>query len=207
MKEKYKKLKESPNGKSIIKLGFYFAFLGVVFVLLIIASAMGTSFTDTPRKESESTSKEELEVKSLTYFEKQQVLYEGEYGFTYKVDGDVTVYYTGDYNKGTVDGFKETNDELIRYRIEDGKVYSISLDSKTEYDRLYEGLDEELFDFEKLFAKLNENSVNIQGSGDDKTYNYNNLDGKNYSISTSKTGIDSIIIKDDSKTYDFSFEY
>lgn len=209
MIEWIKELRSTEKGRVLFKFILYMVFFVAVMLLIVITNAVNP-----PRKQSgnssESTTPESSfeEVKEeLTYFEKQEKLHTGHYDFTYQIKGEKIAEYNGEYYNGNVVGYRETEDDLIKYSIENGIVYLNELTGKTEYNDLYLDFCQEFFDLKKLFQKLNSTSSKIEKNGDEKWYKYENIDGYSFVICTSKEGIETIEIYDDSIKYSFSFDY
>lgn len=202
-----KNLRSTEKGRVLFKFILYMIFFAFVVILVIVSNAI-----DTPRTYLESSSSREEskteETLELTYFEKQKKLLEEKYEFTFKISGSKNIQYTGKKDEfGKIEGYKETEENLVRYSIENGKAYLIKLNEKTEYNELYEGLDEKLFDLESLFTKLNMTSSTIEKRENTKTYNYLDVEGKNIRVSTDKTSIQRIEVDDSSLIYELTFKY
>lgn len=209
MLEKVKKLRSTERGRTIFKLALYMIFFIFVIVLVFVAKSMGGPYMYVPTgNESEESRSEESSPKTLSFYEKQKKLLEGSHDFDYKISGPVKLEYYGHYEKGRVDGFKETEDDLIKYSIEDGKIYLSKFGQKEEYDSLYEGLDERYFNLENLFRELNKTSSTIESESESKIYNYNTLDNRErIRVYTDDAGIFFIRIEADSIVYELNFKY
>lgn len=208
MIEWIKELRSTERGRALFKLILYMIFFGAVLFLVVFTNAVH------PPKKASSSSTQSSPVekpsespKEKTYFDKQEVLYTGQYDFTYRIESDKIVEYIGEYNAGHVIGYRETDDDLIKYSIEEGVTYLHSFGSKTEYDELYLTYDAGLFDFKNLFKKLNSSTANIEKNGVEKRYTYQNIDRYTYIISTDEECIDTIEIFNESTKYEFAFDY
>ena len=211
MKKWIDELKKKEKGKILLKFMGYMAFFVFVIILVVVANANQKNDNleiknESNIEENENTS-EESTTENLTYLDKQKKLYEGKYEFNYTVTGELNVTYTGTFDNGTVEGYKETEEELVRYSIEDGVTYKVKLNKKEEYDKLYEGLDANLFDFRQLFDKINSTSAIIDRSKEEKTYTYDGIDGYHIVVTLSDIEIDKIEINNDVLTYTFTFDY
>lgn len=206
MLNKIKALKKTEKGKALLKLLMYMFFLVIVIIILIIGNR-------TPMKKNDSIDSREsqyMEVtpSTLTYFEKQEKLYKQAYEFTYEITtADKKITFIGKHEPDKIEGIKETEDELIRYSIEEGKIYRLKLSSKEEYENLYEGLDEELFSLKDLFTKLNSIEMKVDLEENFKKYNYTEYNGYDITVTTNELEITNIYIIKDNTTYDFDFEY
>lgn len=206
MFKKIKKLRSTERGKVLFKFMLYMIFFAFVVVLAIATGAAKSPYMNYSGESNEEESMVESRPE-LTYFDKQKRLLFDKYDFTYKITGLMNIEYNGTYDKGTVDGFKETEDDLLRYVIENGKVYTVLLGEKSEYDKLYEGLDATLFEFDDLFMKLNQTSSTISKSSDSKIYHYADLDGRDFLVTTNDESITKINIVDSGILYEFIFKY
>ena len=211
MKKWIDELKKTEKGKILLKFMGYMAFFVFVIILVVVANANQKNDNleiknESNIEEKESTSEDSIS-ENLTYLDKQKKLYEGKYEFNYTVTGELNVTYTGTFDNGTVEGYKETEEELVRYSIEDGVTYKVKLNKKEEYDKLYEGLEANLFDFRQLFDKINSTSAIIDRSKEEKTYTYDGIDGYHIVVTLSDIEIDKIEINNDVLTYTFTFDY
>lgn len=205
MIEWIKNLRSTEKGRTLFKFILYMFFFVIVLILVVIANGMDSPYIR--QNNSTNISKESsTQKKELTYFEKQRILLEGKYDFIYNIEGPININYMGTYNNKNVEGFKESEDNLIRYSIENGIIYKKSLTSKSEYDELYIGLEENLFDLENIFLKLNSNMAVIRQEEDKKIYEYE-LDNKKYKVTTDYDGIIEITITFDVYTYKYTFQY
>lgn len=208
MIEWIKNLRSTEKGKTLFKFILY-----MIFFLFVLCLVMITNAVKPPRKyynnSSESRFVESVEepLKELSYFEKQKKLYSGHYDFTYRIKGEYFAEYNGEFNDGKVVGYRETEDDLIKYSIEDGKVYLNEFTGKKEYDELYLNFEPTFFDLDGIFQKLNSASSKIEKNTDEKRYNYENLDGYTFVVTTDRLSIISIEIYNDTIKYEFVFDY
>ena len=211
MKKWIDELKKTEKGKILLKFMGYMAFFVFVIILVVVANANqkndNLEIKNESNIEENKNTSEESTTENLTYLDKQKKLYEGKYEFNYTVTGELNVTYTGTFDNGTVEGYKETEEELVRYSIEDGVTYKVKLNKKEEYDKLYEGLDANLFDFRQLFDKINSTSAIIDRYKEEKTYTYDGIDGYHIVVTLSDIEIDKIEINNDVLTYTFTFDY
>lgn len=205
MFEFIKKLRSTEKGRTLFKFSLYMLFFAFVLILAIVSGATKVPIQkNTNSKESESM--KVVEDKSLTYFEKQTKLYSSKYEFSYTYRGEKVVNFYGEVDAGNVDGFKETDDELIHYTIENGVVYQKKMDEKVAIENLYDGMDETLFDLKGLFNKLNANNATIESEDEKKTYTYK-LDNYTYKVTTNREVISKIEVDTGIDSYEFNFEY
>ena len=201
--KKYNELKKTERGKSVIKLTRYLVFIFVLILALIIS---GTGKPN--NKASQNVKKESYESKvDITYKDKQEKLFTNNYDFKYVITGAINVKYTGSFTNGVIEGYKEDENGIIKYKVVDGTSYQVNGSETTAYEGLYEGLDASLFNFQSVFGNLNTNKAKIVEKNKAKEYYYEIVDGYNYSIIMDDKHINEIKIENESLKYDFSFKY
>ena len=199
---KYLELRKDKKGKEFIKLISYLVFIFVFLLLVLITGSYKKEKAVVPKTKESVESKVEI-----TYLDKQKKLYEGKYNFVYEITGAITIKYNGTFDKGTTTGFKEDSNGITKYKISEGNVYSIKMDTEEPYDKLYDGLDISLFDFKSLFEDLNTRNTTINDEKDKKSYSYKDVNGYDVSVVLDDNYIKEIVITNDSLKYDFSFNY
>ncbi len=207
MIEWIKELRSTERGRTLFKFILYMIFFTTVFLLILIVSRTSEPYVQGNNSKSSTNFIESTSKKTYTYLDKQNKLIHGKYDFIYNVSGPKEVIYMGTYNEGEVDALRETDDDVIRYSIESGKIYLRKLSSKEEYADLYNGLNSELFNMESLFGKLNMASATIDNTLENKTYNYENVDGIKVQVVTNDEEITEINIWEGEYIYKFSYEY
>ena len=200
--DKYLELKQTKKGREIIKLIVYLSFIFIFFLLVLIAGATKKKSIVIPKVQESIESKTEV-----TYLDKQKKLYEGKYSFAYEISGEISIKYNGTFDNGVVTGFKEDSMGIIKYKIKDGIVYNIKMDNEEPYDKLYDGLDVSLFDFNNLFNNLNTKNATINDKDGNKSYDYKDINGYDINVVLDDNNIKEIIISNESLKYDFSFNY
>ncbi len=211
-----KEMQSTERGKIVLKFSLYLLFFFFVIILCVVAGAMG-GFDSTSKggvESGESVIKEESKREestdakdSLTYFEKQKLLYEGKYEFAYKIKTEnEEISFLGENDRGKESGFRETEGELIYYVVEEGTAYKINVAEKEKIEDLYLGHDKDMFDFELLFSRLNSTTAIIERVDDKKIYSYVRA-GKNFRVTTNEFSIERIEINFDNTLYDLQFEF
>lgn len=205
-----KELRSTEKGKTIFKFSLYLLFFFFVIVLCLVGGAMkGPTASSNNSSYEESRPQEESHTvkTTLTYFEKQKILYEGKYTFEYEIVSDeIKVSFLGDYDAGQVNGFKEDENELIYYTIEDGIAYKVAFTDKTPIENIYAGLDRKLFDYKELFALLNGTSATISKEGNKKIYTYK-IAERVYKVTSDLDNIEKIEISSSRENYVLKFRY
>ncbi len=209
MFEKIKELKKTEKGNALIKLSLYSVFLILVIVLLMIGNRIEPNRKTLKKDNIDSKNESVLQKQDkLTYFEKQEKLYQKPFEFTYTVtNNDKKITYIGKNDLNKIEGIKETDEELIRYTIEEGIAYRIRLSSKEEISNIYEGLDERLFSFKNLFESLNSLEMKVEITDELKKYIYKDYDEYDITVTTNAQEITNIYIENSIITYDFKFTY
>lgn len=211
-----KEMQSTERGKIVLKFSLYLLFFFFVIILCVVAGAMG-GFDSTSKgglesgesvQKEESKREESMDAKdSLTYFEKQKLLYEGKYEFVYKIKTEnEEISFLGENDRGKESGFRETEGELIYYVVEEGTAYKINVAEKEKIEDLYLGHDKDMFNFELLFSRLNSTTAIIERVDDKKIYSYVRA-GKNFRVTTNEFSIERIEINFDNTLYDLQFEF
>lgn len=163
-KEEQEKI-EKRNKRLKIKLAIYFGFLGfVILLVLITGSTKPSSMNNQNNKNTKSN--------VVEYYDMQKEIYEGNYNYVFEVSNGIK--YTGVSTKGVRTGYMENNGNIIKYK-KDTYTYKIEGTNEIKYDELYTGLDSSLFDFKKLFDKINSSSTIKARNGENYTYSYDNI--------------------------------
>ncbi len=202
-----KKMRETERGRTLLKFILYMTFLAFVFVLYFVSRI---PITPTERMDKDSSDLESTipkeETKELTYYQKQEKLKIEEYEFTFTCQKGETITFYGKYRDGKIEGLKETKTDLIKYVVEEGNYYRQNGDQLEEYEDLYEGLNENVLDVQKLFQLLNENSAKIERRDEEKIYTYI-LENGTYKVITDREHITKIEVTNDLESYDLEFSY
>ena len=164
--------------KMLVKLGIYVLFLIVVICLIVISGAL-------PKYKERN--KNDIKETQKTYLEKEEDLISGKYKYTFTVDNSIS--FVGNFENNIRRGKKITNDATIEYIEENNNVYKILDGEKIHYVELYVGLDETIFNFEKLFDTLNRENCLIERVEDEILYTYTGVLGYNIDILANKNNI------------------
>lgn len=199
-----KELRSTEKGKILFKLSLYLLFFFIVLVLCIVAGSMKSPYYNLQNSSSSENSRQE-ETKTLSYFDKQSLLVEGDYSFSYEINlADKKVSFLGKKEGNSIEGFKEDGNNLIHYLIEEGKTYKLELSQKKEITDLYEGIDTKCLNYRELFKTLNAMSATITRQNEEKTYTYTQ-ENKTYNVYVGDKYIKKIEIAVDQDKYILEF--
>ncbi len=163
LKKKIKELKSTSRGKAILRLIKWAIFFFFLFLFLIISAIITktrpavsptiTNKPDTPIKEDTSN---ESKPKSLS--ELATNLLKSTYDYNYEITISEDKYiYNGHKTLDFDTGYKETNDGIIKYYIDNTGTFKETTTEKIPLDNLYENLNIEYLTLESIFetfAKL-----------------------------------------------------
>lgn len=192
MKKEYSRFRELwavPKYKILIKLGLWFLFFSMIFIL---ASCSGP-----PNYNGNNSN-------TVTYSKMKRDLQDGNFQIKYVINSDYIIEGTliDDVINGTLEMIQ--NDTTQKLKIEAEKVYLI----KRGEPELSSVLNE--FNLIYLFPKhiisiINENTSVQKQSVDQKIFFYN-VDGKSYSVYIDEKAIIKIVVFDGNATYELSYQ-
>lgn len=143
------------------------------------------------------------EEKIITFDEMKEKLLHNkfEYKYTLYLDGKNILYY-GIKNELSDSGYKEENDKIIRYVIEDNKEYQLIMNTKVEVNNLYEDIDKNFIDLNYVFALLDNMNKEIDEVTESLYYSNDEL---NIKIKINSENIESIDILKGNDSYFLEF--
>lgn len=206
MREWIKNLRSTEKGRTVFRLFLYMLFFIFVLVLVFVSGAARTPVVPND-PESSSLVDSTAITEELSYLDKQKKFENNDYDFEYEITGSMTREYAGSKESEIIEGYRLTEDEIIKYSIEDGIVYKKTVGSKIVMEDLYKDLDATLFDFESLFSKLNATKSRIEKIEDEKIYYYEETDVGRVVVYTDEKEIEKIEIDQDSIKYTMTFEF
>jgi len=185
MKNKKEKEVEVVDTKtSVIKLILWFVFIFVIILALRIS-------TNT----SNNKVKEEVVYEELDTMKSK--LLENNYSYSYSISmNEDSILYSGVKCHNVDNGYKETSDGIIEYKINDEGIHV----GDVLIDNLYEGIDSNYLNLEYVFNNLSSNYNIVNNDNNTRVISYENI-----SIETDLDNIRSIIINVDSYVYRLSF--
>ena len=197
---------ETDKGNSLIKMGLWLIF--IVFLIIVFAfkeNESANTIQENNPNEVEEQGKQEEVLTFKTYFEMQSNLQFGSYEYIYEITGtDFKYIYTGSVCNNKNLGFKESEDEVIKYLIKDNKYYQVNLDTLEEIDNLYENINSSFLDINMLFNNLKSTLYGIEKNGNVRTITYNKGEYL-VSVDTDLENITDIKIVSDGINYNFHF--
>lgn len=183
------------KGKSLIKLILWFVFI-VILVLFFRSSE------DNKDNVSDTSNEEVIDVTFKEYALMQNELLTLGYAYKYFVS-DNTIYQ-GNVCNNIINGYKESEDGIIKYQIIDNIVYKLELDKKTEISDLYKEEDKIYLDINNLFEDLKHYMYKTEKQDNKRIITYKK-DGYQVVVYTSLDNITNINISNNDKTYNLEF--
>lgn len=205
MKNKFEEWKKDPKGKSKIQFSGYMIFFLFIIALVVITGNYKAEDIAIINDEKQSP-KEETNETPTSYLEKEQLLINGEYDYTFTITGEEKIIFTGECRDKIRTGFKQSEDGIIKYRENKDDVVLLNVKGEESYSGLYDNLDRKLFDFDNLFNLLNRENATIDKTTNSIIYTYH-LEEYDYIVKTGTKTIDEIDISKDNIEYIFTFTY
>lgn len=190
--------------KPLTKFGIWMGVIIVMIAVCFIKENNETHFLDDLKHQNETEEISEEPVYK-DYATMQNTLKENNYDYVFKINGENKYTYTGSRCNGLEKGFREYQDEVIKYIIGyDKKTYKIVNDEYIEIDNLYGDFDSTYLIIDKIFNDLSDVVYELNMESEESIYTYN-LDNYNVVIRTNKENIESIRIAFSDITYDLEF--
>lgn len=169
----------------------------ITFVFLIL----GSFEKDTKIPSNDNNINEEEKI--ITFDEMKEKLLHNKFEYKYSlyVNGKNILYY-GVKNELNDSGYKEENDKIIRYVIENEKEYQLIMNTKVEVNNLYEDIDKNFIDLNYVFALLENMNKEIDEVTESLYYSNDEL---NIKIKINSENIESIDILKGNDSYFLEF--
>ena len=156
----------------------------IIWVILVTLMIGGLYFINYLNINSNKKQEKEIVDKTikkgesvLSYFDKLHKLLNDNYEFNYVIiKNSEKIKFEGIKKNGIIEGYKQDAFELIKYKIENQKIYKVLIDKNIEITNLYEGIDSSLLDLNYIIGILTqiaENEVIITEEEFVTTYAYN----------------------------------
>lgn len=201
--------KNKTKEKQLIKLFIYLGFLLVVILLSVFTGAYSKSREDYEKRNNTTTTKMlDQTEKKTSYIDKVNKLINGPHNYSFKIKTETeNISYEGSFNGSERIGYRENKAGIIKYREKNDDAFIIE-NGKNDisFTELYTNLDKNLFNFQKLFDKLNSMST-IKTTKEELTTNVYNDNDYTYKIYSNSTVINKIEIVNDKIEYAFTFTY
>ncbi len=176
-KESFKKYWENPRWHSLIVLIFWILGLGI---LMGIVTAIN-SFVS-PEEKTIVENKELEEQEEYTYIDKWNDLLNGDYQFIYTIRNEnETIKYEGTVSNSVVSGYRERNDGIIKYEIENDIAYTILVEDRIVIDHLYENVNSNFLNLSYLYnvtVNTPENILDAIEENEITSYEYSFLENE-----------------------------
>ncbi len=169
----------------------------IAFIFLILGSFEKN--VKTPSNDNNINEEEKI----ITFDEMKEKLLHNkfEYKYTLYLSGKNILYY-GVKNGLNDSGYKEENDKIIRYVIENEKEYQLIMNTKVEVNNLYEDIDKNFIDLNYVFALLENMNKEIDEVTESLYYSNDEL---NIKIKINSENIESIDILKGNDSYFLEF--
>lgn len=155
-KEFLKKCWENQRIRALMVLMIWILSLALLMGIVYVSSMVMNHEEKEPKIEEKQPVEEKAET-TISYNEKLQRLINGEYEFTYNITkNNGKVQFKGTKTISTIEGYKQDNSGIIKYKIENKKVYQIFIDQVVEITNLYEDIDASLLDLSYVTSLLNQ---------------------------------------------------
>ena len=182
------------ENKNAIQLLIWIFFIVIIFVMFKI-----TNKTDKKEEKEENT------PVFVNYKDMEINLLNSGYDYKYTIISDTQKeIYEGTMCNDIDIGYKETNEEIIKYAIIDGITSRIVLDKTTEITNLYDEEDKAFLNIENLFNNLKNYLYSVNKNETKREINYNK-DGYQVLVKTNLENITEILITNATKTYELQF--
>lgn len=146
---KFLKIMANNKIRSIIFLSFWIIF---IIIVCFIAGSISQKENNSINNNVVDNKIEEIKNDTKTFSELKEELLKDNYSFTFTKTGDNKVICKGDSLNKEKTGYKETNEGIIKYYINDDKYYYVENGVLVETEK--ENIYEESFDLNIIFDKI-----------------------------------------------------
>lgn len=206
-KEFLKKCWQDKRLHSLLVLIIWIVVLSIMIGIVFIINALKGTNTHPDIKDSDS------KIIVLSYYDKLDTLLLKDYNFTYLITKEnEKIKFEGSKTNGVIEGYKESNAGIIKYRIKDQKVYQILMEEEIEITYLYEDIDASLLDLGYVIGILkqtSENDIIIKEEEKITTYDYNLTKGEEeleISVVENEDAIEKITINRNNEIYQLQYQ-
>lgn len=193
---------QTEKGKAAIKLGLWGIFI-IILIIFVLFSRKDE--TDINTENTNQTPIEDNNSDFLSYEDMQSHLLNNNYEYVFTINTLNGKYvYSGVKSGDKEIGFKEDQNEIIKYYIDSTGTYRVYIDRVETIDNLYQNIDNSYLDMEVLFENLNNYLYTEDIESNVRTITYDK-EGYQVVVNTDKENITNIIIFADSVTYELDF--
>ena len=192
---------QTNRGKSVIKLGAWIIFIVIILVLSVFGK--DNNYNNVIDENQNET--EEVIYEFVNYSDMQKELLKNNYEYEYIIKSNDNIIIFNGVKDGTSEmGYKEDNNGIIKYYIDNLGVKQVILNDMVELNTLYDNIDSSFLDLEILFNNLNEYLYNIEKNGNERTIMYDK-EGFSVVVKTDLNNIKNINIINNEVTYELKF--
>lgn len=206
-KEFLKKCWKNPRWHSLMVLVIW---IGVLSLLMGVVSILNqfSSPKESIKKETEQKSN------AMSYEDKWKKLLEDHYAYTYTITkNEEIIKYEGTIKDQINSGYRERKDGIIRYSVENGKIYEILVEEKKEMQTLYENVEADFLNpisIHELIKNVAANDVDILEEKEKTTYEYSTQieeESVKVQVIADDIQIKNITIEKTNETYKLDFNF
>ncbi len=205
-KKTFKELWADTRYRAIIKLGMWFGFFLIMFIISFVISLFNRN-TNYQKKDNDIIKEEKVETNISALLRNLKT---SDYSYEYKiVNGDISYSYTGTKEKNEEKGYYETSDGIVKYEIKDGIYYKLENNESLEDTTIINETDKNVIDINNLIKNIydfEDKGKNPEIKEDIYTYDFSNNDEK-YVVSITKVGNSISKIDINYNDINYSLEY
>ena len=189
-KDFIKELRKTPRGRALFKLGLWIIFFAFCGLLLLLMSIFAEK-----KQPVESNKQETSVIASLNN------LANTNYSYNFEVNNENgKVVYHGDKYLDIYYGYRENNENIIKYQLEGEYAYQIIGDYSEPIDTVYQNVNAQYFTIGNIINMI----VDKTYEKTDNNYVYH-MEGITITIQITNNYINSILIEDNGSTYHFTY--
>ena len=183
----------TPRGRASLKLALYGLLVITVLLLIIVKGSPEQQVYHAVYSEKtyEVSLEDRLEKLKENNFE---------FNYTIIIDGNKTLFY-GQKKKNLESGYKEDNNGILHYLMENDSFYKIGLNGREPISNVYEGFNLNYLNLNFLISSLEGKEY----TKENKVYTYNLDNQVVVAITTEGANIANIHIQEATNTYDLDF--
>lgn len=159
MKNEVKEFWDKDRINAFIKFGLWLIF--IIFIVIFFKIS------------NNEYAEEKSSFKKYEDMQKELLNYNYEYNFTIKIK-DKDYVYSGIRCNNLDEGYRETEDGIIKYIITDNEVYKNNLGKMEAINTIYEEVDPSIVDINMLFKKLENSKYNVSKDNNVRLITYEN---------------------------------